>query len=282
MRHHLIEWGEAGAPKLFMLHGWMDIGASFQFLVDALQRRWHVIAPDLRGFGRSQWQPQGYWFADYVADLEALLDRYAPDEAVNLVGHSLGGNIVMLYGGTRPKRARRIVSLDAFGLPQESAEAAPRKFAKWLDALREPLAFAPYANLDAVAARLQRTNPRLPEDKARFLAEHWAERLPDGTARLLSDPRHKLPFPSVYRMEEVLAVWKRISAPVQWIAAADSHVLEWVRGHDESGVDAISVVRERLSHVPDGRLAVIENAGHMLHHDQPEAVARVLEPFLAN
>ena len=95
MRHHALTWGDASAPKLFLLHGWMDVGASFQFLVDALTRDWFVVAPDLRGFGRSEWQPQGYWFYDYIADLEALIDHYAANEAVNRLGHSLGGNIVM-------------------------------------------------------------------------------------------------------------------------------------------------------------------------------------------
>ena len=86
-------WGDADAPKLFMIHGWMDISASFQFVVDALTRDWHVIAPDMRGFGHSAWAQGGYWFPDYLADLEALLDHYSPDAPVRLLGHSLGGNV---------------------------------------------------------------------------------------------------------------------------------------------------------------------------------------------
>jgi pimeloyl-ACP methyl ester carboxylesterase len=174
---------------------------------------------------------------------------------------------------------RRVVSLDAFGIPGEAADAAPAKLAKWLDALREAPSFTPYASLADVAARLQKNNPRLPRDKAEFLAGHWAEELPDGSARLRSDPRHKLPFPTVYRLEEVYAVWRRIAAPVLWIAAADSHVLRWLRGRD-ADVDPLVRVRERMSHVPDARLVVVDDASHMLHHDQPAAVARALEPFL--
>src|SRR5438105_12374359 len=94
--YHLRTWGEADAPTLFMLHGWMDVGASFQFLVDALERNWHVIAPDWRGFGRSAWSPDGYWFADYLADLDALVDHFEPEKPTRLIGHSLGGNVVML------------------------------------------------------------------------------------------------------------------------------------------------------------------------------------------
>jgi pimeloyl-ACP methyl ester carboxylesterase len=281
MTHHLLTWGDAAAPKLFMLHGWMDMGASFQFLVDALAGRWHVIAPDLRGFGASQWQPQGYWYADYIADLDALLDQLVPDEPVNLLGHSLGGNVAMVYAGVRPSRVRRVVSLDAFGLPGEVADVAPDKLAKWLDALKDPPAFAPYASLAEIAGRLQKNNPRLTRDKAQFLALHWGEELPDGSARLRSDPRHKLPFPSVYRMEEVYAIWRRITAPVLWVAASDSHVLSWLRGKDRNA-DPLAIVRDRMLHVSDSRLVLVDDASHMLHHDQPDAVAQAIEPFLAD
>jgi hypothetical protein len=80
LRTHVRQWG-AGAPKLFMLHGWMDVAASFQFLVDAFQRDWHVIAMDWRGFGETDHPTRypgtaSYWFPDYVADLEA--DRPLP------------------------------------------------------------------------------------------------------------------------------------------------------------------------------------------------------------
>ncbi len=279
----MLTWGEPGAPKLFMLHGWMDVAASFQFLVDALERDWQVIAPDLRGFGQSAWQPQGYWFFDYVADLEHLIETFAPGEAVDLVGHSLGGNIVMHYAGVRPARVRRLVSLEGFGIPGERADLAPAKLVKWLDVLREPAEFRPYPSLEAVARRLAQNNPRLDRERARFLAGHCAEVLPDGTARFNSDPRHKLPFPAVYRLEEVFAVWRNIAAPTLWVAAADSNIPRWLDAHPEgeAPTDSLAGVRRRLAHVDGARLEVIPDAGHMLHHDQPGAVARVLEAFLA-
>lgn len=282
-RHHVLTWGRPDAAKLFLLHGWMDVGASFQFLVDALSRDWHVIAPDLRGFGRSAWQAQGYWFQDYVADLEALLAQFAADEQVNLVGHSLGGNVVMHYAGVRPQRVRRVVSLEGFGIPAEVAADAPRKFAAWLNALADPPDFKAYSSLAAVADRLQKNNPRLPRDKADFLAAHWAATLPDGRARLVSDPRHKLPFSTVYRMEEIFAVWRNIAAPVLWVAAADSHIPRWLDRHPEGeiGTDGLDGVRRRLAQVPGGQLQIVADAGHMLHHDQPAAIAALIEPFLA-
>ena len=274
LAYHVRVWGDEQAPKLFMLHGWMDVGASFQFLVDALERDWCVIAPDWRGFGQSAWCADGYWFADYIADLEALLDRFAPGEKARLIGHSLGGNVVNLYAGIRPERALRVVTLDGFGIPAEGPDFAPAKYAKWLDALRDPPGFAPYAGMAAVADRLQKNNPRLSRDKAEFLASHWARTLPDGTAELVSDPRHKLPFPIVYRMEEVRAVWARVTAPVLWVSASDSFVLKWL-SEGEGGLAA------RMASLRDCRMVTIPDAGHMLHHDQPQAVAAAIEPFLA-
>jgi pimeloyl-ACP methyl ester carboxylesterase len=280
---HVLTWGDAAAPKLFLLHGWMDVAASFQFLVDALVRDWYVIAPDLRGYGRSAWQPQGYWYPDYIADLEALLQVFAPGEAVNLAGHSLGGNVVLHYAGVRPARARAVVSLDGFGIRAEDSAQAPAKIAKWLDALAAPPEFATYASFDAVADRLQKNNARLSRDKALFLAAHWAEERPDGRVRLTSDPRHKLPFPSVYRLEETYAVWRNITAPTLWIAAAQSNIPRWLDDspEGEDATDGFAGIRRRLAHVPHGRLVTIEAAGHMLHHDQPAAVAEAMEAFLA-
>jgi pimeloyl-ACP methyl ester carboxylesterase len=282
MRHHVLTWGDPRAPRVFMLHGWMDVGASFQFLVDALEHDWHVIAPDLRGFGRSEWQPQGYWYWDYVADLDALVAQLSPDEPARLVGHSLGGNVVMHYAGARPSRVRVLVSLDGFGIPFETPDTAPGRMTRWLDALHEPAGFRPYAGLAGVADRLQKTNPRLARDKAEFLAAHWARVLPDGSAMLTSDPRHKLPFPTTYRMEEVYAVWQAIAAPVLWVAGAQSDIPHWLDAHPEGEKPAgdLAGVRTRMAHVPGARLEVVDDAGHMLHHDQPHAAARLIEPFL--
>ena len=274
LSYHVRIWGDSAAPKLFMLHGWMDVGASFQFLVDALTRDWCVVAPDWRGFGQSAWCADGYWFADYLADLDALLEHFTPDAPARIVGHSLGGNVACIYGGVRPQRVARLVSLEGFGIPAEKPEIAPDKLVKWLDALRDPPSFAPYANLAAVADRLQKNNPRMARDHAEFLAGHWAETMPDGSARLRSDPRHKLPFPTVYRTEEVRAAWQRVTAPVLWVAASDSFVLRWL-GEDSAGLE------RRLASFRVGRMTTIADAGHMLHHDQPATVAAAIEPFLS-
>ncbi len=272
VRYSLRHWGREGAPVVVMLHGWMDVGASFQFLVDALIGDWHVVAPDWRGFGASDWVSGGYWFPDYLADLEALLARLAPEAPVRLVGHSLGGNVAMLYAGLRPARVARVVSLEGFGVRQGHAEEAPGRYREWLDALRVPPEFSTYPSLEAVADRLQRTSPRLARDRAVFLARHWAASGPDGVWRLMSDPAHKLPFPTVYRLEETLSVWRCIQAPVLWIEATGSYIAGWL-GEGE--------ILRRLGTIGNARLETVPECGHMLHIEQPERVASIIEPFLA-
>jgi pimeloyl-ACP methyl ester carboxylesterase len=276
LSYHVRTWGDPRARKLILLHGWMDVSASFQFLVDALRGDWHVLAPDWRGFGLSETPQDGYWFPDYVADLDVLVRALAPDEPVDIAGHSLGANVAMLYAGARAASVAHVVALDGFGVPNESPARAPKKVVAWLDALCDAPSFAPYRDLTAVADRLQKTNPRLARARAEFLAPHWAETLPDGTARLRADPKHKLPFPTTTRMDDVYAIWRGIAAPVLWIVAADSHIPRWLAADGDPAAE----LARRFGHIPNGQLVTIADAGHMLHHDQPEAVARELEAFL--
>jgi pimeloyl-ACP methyl ester carboxylesterase len=277
LRCHVRHWGRVGAPKIFMVHGWMDVGASFQFVVDCLKGDWHVIAPDWRGFGQSEWSPSDtYWYPDYLADLEVLLDHYAPGEAVNLLGHSMGGNVVGLYAGVRPERIRRLINLEGFGLQSTTPEQAPRQFARWLDGLKEPAVLRTYPNVEAVAARLQKTNPRLSSERAAFLAQHWAAPNQAGQWEILGDPAHKQHGPLLYHTDEVLACWKCITAPVLAIEAEDTNMWLWMGPKAQARAE----VDRRLGNLRNVQLHMMKDAGHMLHHDQPDALAQLIEAFL--
>jgi pimeloyl-ACP methyl ester carboxylesterase len=274
LRCHVREWGPVGAPMVVMLHGWMDVGASFQFVVDALGDGWHVLAPDWRGFGLSDPGPGDcYWFPDYLADLEALLDALAGAAPVHLLGHSMGGNVAMLYAGVRTTRVRTLVNLEGFGVRDAAPAEAPDRYARWLDELRRGFAMRDYASLTEVAERLQLNNPRLSLQRARFLAPHWSIATPQGRWRIAGDPAHKRSNPVLYRFAEVAACWQRIRCPVLWIEAAQTDAYRWAGGADE--------VERRRRLVPDLRHEVVAEAGHMVHHDQPEAVARMIAPFFA-
>jgi pimeloyl-ACP methyl ester carboxylesterase len=274
LRYHIHLWGDASLPKLFLFHGWMDVGASFQFLVDALRKDWHIIAPDWRGFGRTEWPQDGYYFPDYIGDMDAIIHHYSPNEPVNLIGHSMGGNVAGLYAGARPEKIKKLIALEGFGLPRTAPDKAPARYTKWLDELRDKPGFKSYKNFGEVAQRLQKTNPRLPDDKAAFLARHWAHALTNGEVMLNSDPRHKTSNPVLYRIEEAFACWSAITAPTLWVIADQTDLIEkWIKEDAET----FNLRKKPMRHYSE---AIIKNAGHMLHHDQPQELALVIENFL--
>jgi pimeloyl-ACP methyl ester carboxylesterase len=283
LRYHVRVWGEAraGQAPLVLVHGWMDVAASWQFVVDAFAQDRLVIAPDWRGYGLTEGpRPDNYWFPDYLADLEFLLDHYAPGAPVDLVGHSMGGNIAMLYAGARAERIRRLVNLEGFGMPASRPAQAPGRYAKWIAELktfhRGDLALKSYENADGVARRLMRTNKRLTQDKADWLARHWARQEADGRWHILGDAAHKIINANLFRVDEVLEIYKAIQVPVLNVEASDDSLGQWWQGRY-----TLAEYHERLKALSDVRMSQVQDAGHMLHHDQPEAVARLIEDFLA-
>ena len=273
IRLHLREWGDPGAPLLVLLHGWMDVSASFQFLVDALTHPWCVAAPDWRGFGLSGRNPDAYWFPDYVADLDLLLEHLSPGEPVNLAGHSLGGNVACIYAGVRPERVRKVATLEGFGIPRTDPAQAPARYAQWLRELRSPPETRRYPSFEALARRLHKQDHRLSAERALFVARHWARETESGEVELLGHRTHKLANPVLYRLEESLACWRSIRAPALWVEGADTDIRDWINDTPEQWA-------ERKASFARLKQVVIPGAGHMVHHDQPEAVAAALETFL--
>jgi len=274
MRYHVRHWPGNPARPLVLLHGWMDVSASFQFLVDALSGDWDVHAPDWRGYGLTDWgQSDCYWFPDYLADLDALLENIRPAGSVNLVGHSLGGNVAALYAGVRPSRVAKLVNLEGFGMSATRPEQAPERYARWLKELREPPGLRRYGSFAALADRMQSSNPRLTRARAEFLARHWGRETDDGSVALRGDPAHKIVNPILYRYEEARAIWQRVAAPTLWVDASESDTLKRIGINSEA-------YAERRAAFAKLRYATLNDAGHMLHHDQPEQLARLLEDFL--
>lgn len=268
-------------PALVLLHGWMDVGASFQFMVDALLQAGgprRILAPDWRGFGRTRVAAgtDCFWFPDYLADLDTLLDTLLPDQPVDLLGHSMGGNIAMIYAGVRPQRVHRLVNLEGFGLPECQPAQAPQRYTRWLDELKAPRPLRSYASLAAVADRLRENNPLLTPDKAAWLAPHWAELRGDDRWHLLADPAHKRVNPVLYRKDEVLACWRQIRMPMLWVEGDRTDVDKWWgTSYPRSDFE------ERLACVATLERTVLSYCGHMLHHDQPEALAERILSFIA-
>jgi pimeloyl-ACP methyl ester carboxylesterase len=288
LEYHVRLWGEPSAerPPLVLLHGWMDVAASWQFVVDALAEDRFVLAPDWRGFGLTHGgHVDNYWMPDYLADLDFLLDHYALDRPVDLVGHSMGGNVVMHYAGVRPQRVRRLINLEGFGMPEFKPEKAPERYAKWIDEIkrlhRGEMALATYPAPNGVARRLMKTNPRLGQDKADWLAAHWSAAKPDPATgerwEILGDPAHKVINANLFRLDEMLALYAAIEAPLLAVEAADDSLAGWWKGRY-----TLAEYHQRLKSVRNARIARIEDAGHMLHHDQPGRVAALIEEFISN
>ena len=284
-RYHVRQWGTPtpGTTPLVLAHGWMDVAASWQFMVDAFSEAFvsqrPIIAMDWRGYGLTETPTtDSYWFPDYLADLDALLDTLYPGQSIDLVGHSMGGNVVMMYAGTRPERIRRLVNLEGFGMAATQTSQAPTRMAQWLDELKAQRAgsndLKPYADAARVAARLMKTNRRLSQDKADWLALHGSSPGPDGQWRILGDSAHKVINPYRYQVDEALEMYRRISAPVLSVEAAGDSLGQWWKGRY-----TLAEYHERLRSVPQSEKAVIQDAGHMLQHDQPETLAHLIEKF---
>jgi pimeloyl-ACP methyl ester carboxylesterase len=285
-RYHVREWGnpQSDLPPLVLAHGWMDVAASWQFMVDALtpsflQHR-RILAADWRGYGLTEGPAtDSYWLPDYLGDLDALLHNLCPSQSIDLVGHSMGGNVVMMYAGARPDRIRRLVNLEGFGMASTRPSQAPGRLGQWLDELQAfdkgELNLKPYPDAAAVAQRLMKTNHRLSQDKADWLALHWAKPDAQGQWRILGDAAHKVVNPYLYRVDEVLEIYKRIKAPCLVVEASDDSLSQWWKGKF-----TLNEFHERLKSVENLKIATLQDAGHMLHHDQAEALAKLLEDFL--
>lgn len=268
----LYRWPGAESQPIVLLHGWGDTGETWQFVVDALSQRRTLVAFDARGFGRSQWPQDGYWFPDYLADLEAVLDHLSPHVPVDLVGHSMGGNVAMLYSGIRPQRVRRLVTLEGFGLPSATSDQAPARYCQWLDELTQGSEFSTYDTFEQFTQVLARRNPRTGADQLDFIARCWGQQRSDGRIELRADPRHKRVNPVLYQREQAEACWRQITAPALFVMGEQSEVAR--RMAPDTATEKPGTLLRDLT------TASIVDAGHMMHHERPAAVAELIEGFL--
>jgi pimeloyl-ACP methyl ester carboxylesterase len=271
LRYHVRRWGDEGAPKLLLIHGWQDVSASFEFFVRPLLATHQVIAPDLRGFGFTEWAPGGYWFADYIGDLDALMTHYSGGDPLVLAGHSMGAQIASLYAGIRPERVSQLVCLDGSFSFDDPVGHAPDRYLDWLNRLRRPPALRIYPSFEEFARRIKRMHPGLSPERALFVAECWGRRNAQGQVAACADPLHNLPFPLGYRVADSEAIWQRVAAPTLFVDASHSEVLKRATPEEKA---------RRRNLFRDHRVVIIEDSAHMLHLDQPEATAAAVLDFL--
>ena len=274
LRQRVTWWGDRTPTPVVLLHGFQDCGATWQFLADRLPPQWSLAAPDWRGFGHSEWAPGGYWFPDYFADLEALLDLLVPGAPARIVGHSMGANVAQIYAGVRPQRLAWLVNLEGFGLPATNPQDAPDRYARWLDELHQPLREGRYGSVAQLADLLRAKNPRLTAERAEFVASAWTRPAPTAAdpagVELVFDPRHRLVNPILYRREEAQACWARIATPVL-LAMGDTN--------DTRSQTLRAAAQDLSAYIRNLRVVAVPGAGHMLHHEEPEVLARHIVEF---
>ncbi|HEY7726759.1 MAG TPA: alpha/beta hydrolase [Anaeromyxobacteraceae bacterium] len=271
LRHRVLEWDGGGRDTVLCLHGFLDSGWAWFEVGPALARAgFHVVAPDLRGHGDTEWiGPGGYYhFADYLLDVADLAEALARDRLL-LAGHSMGGSVAFQFAGALPGRVARLAALESH-LFVEREEAHPARAARWIASVRaaRSRALRPLPSVEAAAERIRRHDPRCPEATARFLAER-ATRPAAGGLAFKHDPLHLTPGPHPFSAERVKAFWRAVGCPVLLVEGAET---DRPRPPD---------LEDRIACFADARRVVVEGAAHMLLRHRPQEVARLLVEFLA-
>ena len=273
LRLHYVDWGNPSAPPLILLHGGRDHCRSWDWVAERLAGRYHVLAPDLRGHGDSQWSNSGnYMMAGYLYDLAQFIhqQKLAP---VTLVAHSLGGNIALRYSGVYPETVRRIVAIEGLGFSAQSERAkmtVTERTSKWIDDTRALAGRLPrrYPTIDEAVARMRDVNKRLSDEHARHLTVHGVNQNEDGTFSWKYDPYVRPWAPYDMPPSDVHSLWARISCPTLLAGGSES----WHVDPSKDGRAAVFTHAE---------VAFFEGAGHWVHHDQFDGFMARVEAFLA-
>ncbi len=260
LKLHFWDWGGENKPNLILVHGSRDHARSWDPIADAFSEEFRVLAPDLRGHGDSDWAPGAmYSIPEYALDLSALIDIVG-HTPVYLVGHSLGGAIVLRYAGVYPDRVKRLVSIEGFGPPPERLvpKPAPLRMKQWIENMRDLENRVPhkYANLGEASARMMNANPHLTAESARHLTIYGSNWNPDGTLTWKFDNYVRALSPYGFNMEDAQELWRCIVCPALLFRGLESWTVDPVKDG-------------RIRAIRNYRLINVPHAGHWVHHDQP-------------
>lgn len=274
LKLHYADWGNADAPPLILLHGGQDHCRSWDWAARELQDDWHIIAPDLRGHGDSDWSPDGsYSLTHYVYDLAQLIHqlKLAP---VNIVAHSMGGNISLRYAGLYPENVRRIVAIEGLGpspemLKKRMEKTDAERIREWIDEKRAASGRLPkrYETLEAAYQRMQEANKFLSEEQARHLTAHGARMNEDGTWSWKFDNYLRIWPPIDVPQASLHSLWGAITCPTLLMYGEDS----WASNPVKDG---------RIQHFNNAECISYENAGHWVHHDRFDTFMTDVKAFI--
>jgi pimeloyl-ACP methyl ester carboxylesterase len=276
LRLHYVDWGNDGAPPMLMVHGGRDHCRNWDWVAEALRDDYHIVAPDLRGHGDSQWMIGGsYNQIDYVYDIAQLV-RQNFDQPVTIVSHSLGGSIALLYAGLYPETVRKLVAIEGLGPPpdiikQRIEQPIADRLHLWVDDLRRLSGRIPrrYATLEEAYERMQTENPHLTEGQARHLTIHGSNQNEDGTYSWKFDNYVRAFPPTGLDFAQQHELWARIICPTLLIRGTES----WASDPNKDG---------RAKHFRNARVVNIEKAGHWAHHDRLDEFLRITREFLTD
>jgi pimeloyl-ACP methyl ester carboxylesterase len=271
LEHHLLEWDGGGDHTVLLLHGFADNAWSWELMMQTgIGARLHVVAPDLRGYGDTDWiGPGGYYhFIDHLVDVHALVQACGR-QRVSIVGHSMGGSVAGYYAGSYPERVHRLALLEGLG-PPETTDAMPDRVRAWIDAWERTRARPPrsYASLAEAAARLREHDPLLTAELAERLAVTGTV-VEDGRYRFKHDPLHVTPGPWGFSVAVARQFWSRIRCPTLLVEGGESLFRPLAEEH-----------ARRAAHIAGARQVTLPSAGHMMQRHQPVALAKLLTDFL--
>ena len=276
LRLNYVDWGNAAAPTLLLVHGSEDHCRSWDWIARRFRRDWHVVALDLRGHGDSDWSAGGdYGISSYVSDVEAFVDHLGA-EPVTLVGHSLGGGVCLRYAGVFPGRVRSLVSIEGIGpspqtLQERAAVSAAEQMRHWL-AERARLARqndVRLESLDAAYRRLHQKNAHLSVEQAWHLTRHATRVHADGTVNWKFDYVVRSRLPHDLTLEQQASLWTGIDCPTLLIWGTR----RLVSNPQQDG---------RLRHFRHARFELVQGAGHWVHHDRLDEVNDLIAGHLAS
>jgi pimeloyl-ACP methyl ester carboxylesterase len=276
LRLHYVDWGNHGAPPLLLVHGGRDHCRNWDWIAEALRDDYHIIAPDLRGHGDSQWMIGGsYSVSEFVYDIAQLIHQ-AGLAPLRIMGHSLGGVISLRYAGIYPETVIKLVAIEGLGLPpQELAARADKpthvRMSDWIDRLRDLSGRLPrrYTSLEEAFQRMHEANPHLDDDQARHLTIHGVSQNEDGSYSWKFDNYVRAFSPEAVSQPDTHALWARITCPTLLIRGLES----WSTDPHEDG---------RADHFQNATFIDVENAGHWVHHDRLDLVIDKARAFLAD
>jgi pimeloyl-ACP methyl ester carboxylesterase len=269
---HYTDWGNAAAPPLILIHGGLDHSRSWDQLARSLRTNFHIIAPDLRGHGDSDWATgSSYSLADHVYDLTCMMTSLRLEKAA-IVGHSMGGMVSLVYAGAFPEKVLQLAVLDGVtNFPARKIKPVEARIAEWVTVLDKTARRKThrYETVADAAERMRARNARLTPEQAMHLATYALKQDADGGYSWKFDPYLRAPAPYRLSLQDHIALWSRIACPTLLVAGSESFLPD----PEKAGV---------LGHFRQAELARIEGAGHWLQHDKPAAVLELLERFLGD